>query len=141
MSTKTPHRIEPKPGLSPSEARKFASLDHAADKMPRHIAIIMDGNGRWARKRHLPRFIGHRQGMQSVRAVVETGARIHLPWITLYAFSAENWKRRPKTEVDFLFRLLKEYLKNEVPNLNKQNVRLNFIGRIHELPARHPERT
>ncbi|MBV9670301.1 MAG: isoprenyl transferase [Acidobacteriales bacterium] len=128
------HKIEPKQGLSSAESRRFASLDHDPGKMPRHIAIIMDGNGRWARKRHLPRVVGHRQGMSSVRAVVETAARIHLPWITLYAFSAENWKRRPKSEVDFLFRLLKEYLKGEVPNLNENNVSLNYIGRIQELP-------
>jgi undecaprenyl diphosphate synthase len=134
MASHKSYRIEPKTGLSPVEAKRFAELDHHPEKLPRHIAVIMDGNGRWARKRHLPRFVGHRQGMSSVRAVVETAARIHLPWITLYAFSAENWKRRPKTEVDFLFRLLKEYLKGEVPNLNKNNVRLNYIGRIHELP-------
>jgi len=73
--------------------------------------------------------------MSSVRAIVETAARIHLPWITLYAFSAENWKRRPKPEVDFLFRLLKEYLKGEVPNLIENDVSLNYIGRIHELPT------
>ncbi|HEY0566126.1 MAG TPA: isoprenyl transferase [Terriglobales bacterium] len=134
MSHKETHKVEPKEGLSAGEARKFSALDHDPEKLPRHIAIIMDGNGRWARKRHLPRFVGHRQGMASVRAVVETAARIHLPYITLYAFSAENWKRRPTTEVSFLFGLLKEYLKKEVENLNRNNVRLNYIGRIHELP-------
>lgn len=136
MSTNKPQTtiIEPKEGLSPAEERRFASLDHAQEKLPRHIAIIMDGNGRWARKRHLPRFIGHRQGMQSVREVVETAARIHLPYITLYAFSSENWKRRPKLEVDFLMRLLKEYLKGEVETLNRNDVRLEYIGRLQELP-------
>jgi undecaprenyl diphosphate synthase len=122
-------------GLSKEEARRFAALDHHPDKMPRHIAIIMDGNGRWARKRHLPRFVGHRQGVQSVRKIVETAARIHLPWMTLYAFSAENWKRRPATEVDFLMALLKEYLKAEVPLLIENNVQLRYIGRLHELPG------
>jgi undecaprenyl diphosphate synthase len=134
MSTKKPQRIEPKEGLSPAEERRFSTLEHAAEKMPRHIAIIMDGNGRWARKRHLPRFIGHRQGMQSVRAVVETASRIHLPYLTLYAFSSENWKRRPQAEVAFLMRLLKEYLQAEVSTLNRNNVRLEYIGRLHELP-------
>jgi len=127
--------IEPKPGLSKEEARRFAALDHHPEKMPRHIAIIMDGNGRWARKRHLPRFIGHRQGVQSVHKIVETASRIHLPWMTLYAFSAENWKRRPKTEVNFLMELLKEYLKAEIPLLIKNNVQMRYIGRLHELPA------
>ena len=135
MSTAQTYQIKPKQGLSSAEARRFAELDHHPGKMPRHIAVIMDGNGRWARKRRLPRVVGHRQGMSSVRAIVETAARIHLPWITLYAFSAENWKRRPKPEVDFLFRLLKEYLKGEVPNLIENDVSLNYIGRIHELPT------
>ncbi|MEO8726584.1 MAG: isoprenyl transferase [Acidobacteriaceae bacterium] len=136
MSIKKPHTliIEPKAGLSPAEELRFASLDHAQEKFPRHIAIIMDGNGRWARKRHLPRFLGHRQGMQSVREVVETASRIHLPNITLYAFSSENWKRRPRLEVDFLMRLLKEYLKGELETLNRNDVRLEYIGRLGELP-------
>ncbi len=131
---KATRKIQPKHGLSPAEAKHFAALDHEGDKLPRHIAIIMDGNGRWARKRHLPRFVGHRQGVISVRHIVETAARIHVPWMTLYAFSAENWKRRPQSEVDFLMRLLKEYLAKEVPNLNENNVSLQYIGRLHELP-------
>src|SRR5262245_24075711 len=120
------------PKLSGEEARVFAQLDLL--RLPQHIAIIMDGNGRWARHRHLPRFLGHRAGVQAVRQVVETAARIGLPWLTLYAFSAENWKRRPQSEVDFLMRLLKTYLKAEVPVMNKNNIRLAYIGRTHELP-------
>src|SRR5207248_2586741 len=109
-------------GLDRKEAEVFAKLD--ASSLPRHIAIIMDGNGRWARRRHLPRIAGHRAGVKAVRNTVETAARIGVPALTLYAFSAENWKRRPKTEVDFLMNLLRKYLKDEVPTLNKNNIRL-----------------
>src|SRR5207248_6137646 len=125
-------------GLDRKEAELFAKLD--ASSLPRHIAIIMDGNGRWARKRHLPRIAGHRAGVKAVRNTVETAARIGVPALTLYAFSAENWKRRPKTEVDFLMNLLRKYLKDEVPTLNKNNIRLRYIGRIHELPKTVQER-
>ena len=118
--------------LSPKERAIYSRLNRA--HLPHHIAIIMDGNGRWANRRHLPRFVGHRSGVQTVRGVVETAARIGLPYLTLYAFSAENWKRRPRTEVDFLMQLLRQYLKQEVPRLNRNNVRLTYIGRIHELP-------
>src|SRR5262249_9317265 len=100
----------------------------------------MDGNGRWARRRHMPRIAGHRAGIKSVRSTVETAARIGIPALTLYAFSAENWKRRPKGEVDFLMRLLRKYLKDEVPTLNKNNIRLRTIGRKHELPQEVQER-
>jgi undecaprenyl diphosphate synthase len=95
----------------------------------------MDGNGRWAKRRHLHRIAGHRAGADSVRDVVQTASRVRIPWLTLYAFSVENWKRRPKTETEFLMALLRHYLKQEVPMLNDFNVRLNFIGRTHELPA------
>ena len=125
-------------GLSPAELDIYLRLDSA--RLPRHVAIIMDGNGRWANRRHLPRFVGHRSGVQTVRGVVETAARIGLPFLTLYAFSAENWKRRPQTEVDFLMQLLRQYLKQEVPRLNRNNVRLTYIGRIHELPEKVQER-
>ena len=118
--------------LSPDEARILAELD--PHRLPQHIAIIMDGNGRWARKRRLPRVMGHRAGVRGVRQVAETAARIGIPWVTLYAFSAENWKRRPQSEVDFLMRLLKVYLKQEVPVMNRNNIRLEYIGRTHELP-------
>ena len=119
-------------GLDRKEADVYRQLD--PDRLPKHIAIIMDGNGRWARKRHLPRVAGHRAGVTSVRYTVECASRIGIPSLTLYAFSEENWKRRPKTEVDFLMQLLSRYLKQEVPTLHKNNVRLQYIGRLHELP-------
>src|SRR3954469_16415648 len=125
-------------GLDRKEAELFSKLD--ATRLPRHIAIIMDGNGRWARRRHLPRIAGHRAGVKAVRNTVETAARIGVPALTLYAFSAENWKRRPKTEVDFLMNLLRKYLKDEVPTLNRNNIRLKYIGRRHELPLEVQER-
>src|SRR5882757_6195015 len=111
-----------------------------ADDVPCHVAIIMDGNGRWAKRRRLPRVAGHRAGVTAVRSTVETAARIHIPALTLYAFSEENWKKRPKSEVDFLMRLLSRYLKLEVPTLNKNNIRLEYIGRQQELPESVQER-
>jgi undecaprenyl diphosphate synthase len=125
-------------GLDRKEAAIFSQLDPA--RLPRHIAIIMDGNGRWARRRHMPRVAGHRAGVESVRRTVETASDIGVPWLTLYAFSEENWKKRPKTEVGFLMKLLSRFLKMEVPRLNRNNVRLEFIGRRHELPADVNER-
>jgi len=119
-------------GLDRKEAEVFQHLDPA--RLPKHIAIIMDGNGRWARRRHLPRIAGHRAGVTAVRSTVETAARIGIPALTLYAFSEENWKKRPKSEVDFLMGLLCRYLKAEVPTLNKNNIRLEYIGRQQELP-------
>ena len=119
-------------GLDRKESEVYLRLD--PKRLPKHIAIIMDGNGRWARRRHMPRIAGHRAGVASVRSTVETAARIHIPALTLYAFSEENWKKRPKSEVDFLMRLLCRYLKAEVPTLNKNNIRLEYIGRQHELP-------
>src|SRR5579863_9609012 len=94
----------------------------------------MDGNGRWARRRHLPRIAGHRAGVSSVRSAVETASIIGIPALTLYAFSEENWKKRPASEVNFLMNLLCRYLKAEVPTLNKNNIRLEYIGRRQELP-------
>jgi undecaprenyl diphosphate synthase len=119
-------------GLDRKETEVFERLDLA--RLPKHIAIIMDGNGRWAKRRHLPRVAGHRAGVASVRSTVETAARIGIPALTLYAFSEENWKKRPKSEVDFLMGLLARYLKQELPTLNKNNIRLSYIGRQHELP-------
>ncbi len=125
-------------GLSRQESEVYARLD--PKRLPHHIAIIMDGNGRWARRRHLPRIAGHRAGVAAVRSTVETAARIGIRSLTLYAFSNENWKKRPKMEVAFLMRLLQEYLKKEVPTLNKNNIRLEYIGRAHELPEEVRER-
>jgi len=118
--------------LSRKEAELYAKLDPA--RLPHHIAIIMDGNGRWAKRRHLPRVTGHRAGVEAVRATVETASRIAIPALTLYAFSEENWKKRPRPEVRFLMALLQRYLKAEVPTLNKNNIRLCYIGREQELP-------
>ena len=129
--------IEIPEGMTRVEAEAYARLDRA--RLPEHVAIIMDGNGRWAKKRHLPRIAGHKAGVEAVRSTVETAARIHIPALTLYAFSNENW-RRPETEVSFLMRLLRFYLRHEVPNLNQNNIRLEYIGRTHELPAEVQER-
>ena len=107
----------------------------AAPKMiPRHIAIIMDGNGRWARNRGLPRIKGHEKGADAVRAVVEACGESKVEFLTLYAFSAENWQR-PKTEVYALMRLLERFLKERTPELMEKNVRLQAIGRLTDLPA------
>jgi len=125
-------------GLDRKESEVYRRLDPA--RLPRHIAIIMDGNGRWAKRRHMPRVAGHRAGVTAVRSTVETAARIHIPALTLYAFSEENWKKRPKSEVGFLMGLLSRYLKAEVPTLNKNNIRLEYIGRQHELPEDVQER-
>ena len=118
-----------------SETQLLAEID--LDRLPRHIAVIMDGNGRWARKRRLPRIAGHRAGIRAVRQAVEACARLGVPCLTLYAFSMENWKR-PHSETKLLMALLREYLRKEINELNKQNIRLGAIGRIEELP--HPVR-
>jgi undecaprenyl diphosphate synthase len=115
-----------------SEARLLAQVD--LDRLPRHIAVIMDGNGRWAKKRRLPRIAGHRAGIRAVRQVVEACARLGVPYLTLYAFSVENWKR-PHSEVRLLMSLLREYLKKEIGELNRQNISLGVIGRVSELPG------
>jgi undecaprenyl diphosphate synthase len=115
----------------PTEAQLLARID--LDRLPRHIAVIMDGNGRWANKRRLPRIAGHRAGIRAVRQAVEASARLGVPYLTLYAFSVENWKR-PHTEVKLLMSLLREYLRKEIGELNRQNISLGVIGRIHELP-------
>jgi undecaprenyl diphosphate synthase len=102
------------------------------DALPSHIAIIMDGNGRWAAQRHLPRVEGHRAGIDSVRDVVETSARLGIRALTLYAFSVENWKR-PATEVNALMTLLKRYLRLELDTITRNNIRFQVIGRVDEL--------
>lgn len=117
--------------LPPDELEVYRRLDPA--RLPRHVAIIMDGNGRWAGKRSLKRFLGHQQGAEAVQYVVETSSRIGLPWLTLYAFSLENNLKRPKAEVSFLMKLLRTYLTNNVQRMNDNNVRIQYIGRTHEL--------
>jgi undecaprenyl diphosphate synthase len=104
----------------------------AWDRLPRHVAIIMDGNGRWAAKRSQPRVAGHRAGVEAVRASVDTGARLGLKALTLYAFSTENWKR-PRFEVDALMRMLKRYLRIELEEIDRQNIRFQPIGRTDKL--------
>ncbi len=107
----------------------------AAAGLPRHIAIIMDGNGRWAKKRYMPRALGHREGAEAVRRTVTACAELGVPYLTLFAFSSENWKR-PADEVDDLMWLLRSYLQREVDELNRQKVRIGFIG---ERPALAPD--
>ncbi len=104
------------------------------DRLPAHVAIIMDGNGRWAAQRHLPRVEGHRAGIDSVRDVVESSARVGIDVLTLYAFSVENWKR-PRAEVNTLMTLLKRYLRLELSTLLRNNIRFHVIGRSEELSA------
>jgi undecaprenyl diphosphate synthase len=104
------------------------------ESLPQHVAIIMDGNGRWAGHRSLKRFLGHQQGAKSVQLVTETASRINLPWLTLYAFSLENNLRRPRAEVNFLMRLLKSYLESNLKRMMDNNIRIRYIGRTHELP-------
>jgi undecaprenyl diphosphate synthase len=111
----------------------LARLGLEPEHLPRHVAIIMDGNGRWARARGLPRVLGHRQGIRSVRAVVEEGCRLGLDQLTLYCLSVENWKRPPR-ELKFLMRLLRHFLVVERAELMEQDVRLAMIGRREGLP-------
>jgi len=119
------------PPGSPDEAvARQVNFEH----LPSHVAIIMDGNGRWAAQGHLPRVDGHRAGIDSVRDVVETSARIGIDVLTLYAFSIENWKR-PRAEVNTLMMLLKRYIRLELATLNKNNIRFRVIGRPEELAA------
>ena len=120
--------------LKPANAEEAASLDKIdLKRLPQHVAVIMDGNGRWAQRRHLPRIAGHRAGVKAAREIIETCARLKLSYLTLYAFSLENW-RRPQAEIDFLMRLLREYLKRELPTIHKNNIRLLVIGRSEQLP-------
>ena len=115
-----------------SSANPTLSLE-ARTNLPRHVAVIMDGNGRWAKARHLPRVEGHRRGADSAREIIRTAGEIGVKYLTLYAFSAENWNR-PKDEVDALMKYLIHYLKSETSELNKNNVRLEVIGQIWRLP-------
>ena len=115
-----------------SSATSHLSAEAKAS-LPRHVAVIMDGNGRWAKQRGLPRIEGHRQGAESARIIIRTAGELGIKYLTLYAFSAENWNR-PKDEVDALMKYLIHYLKTETPELNKNNVRLEVIGQIYRLP-------
>jgi undecaprenyl diphosphate synthase len=105
------------------------------EKLPRHIAVIMDGNGRWARMRGKPRVFGHRNGVNAVREISESAAELGVEWLTLYAFSTENWSR-PALEVNALMSLLVETIRKEIATLNKNNIRLNAIGDLEKLPSR-----
>src|ERR687894_1328924 len=112
------------------DERLLASINW--ERLPRHVAIIMDGNGRWAKGRGQPRIAGHRAGVEAVRASVDTGARLGLGALTLYAFSTENWKR-PRLEVDALMRMLRRYLRLELDEIDRQNIRFQTIGRMDSL--------
>jgi undecaprenyl diphosphate synthase len=118
-----------KPGSQ--EALLASRID--ASRLPGHVAIIMDGNGRWARRRHLPRVAGHRAGVRPVRETIEACCRLGIDALTLYAFSVENWKR-PRHEIETLWALLRHYLRQELPDLKKNNVRFQIIGRVEQLP-------
>jgi undecaprenyl diphosphate synthase len=123
-----------KPGATGDRDRELAlSLDPST--IPAHIAIIMDGNGRWAKKRGLPRIAGHKVGVSTVRSVVEDCTNLGVKALTLYAFSAENWKR-PRAEIDMLWRLLRFYLRRELEDLQRNNIRLQSSGHVEALPAR-----
>jgi undecaprenyl diphosphate synthase len=117
-----------KPGTP--EASLLKKIDR--NKLPKHIAVIMDGNGRWAGMRKLPRVAGHRAGIDSVREIIETSAHLGLEVLTLYTFSVENWKR-PASEIRTLMKLLKDYLRRELKNIKKANIKFQTIGRIQEL--------
>jgi undecaprenyl diphosphate synthase len=120
--------------LEPGDPDRSLAEALDPDRLPQHIAIIMDGNGRWARKRDMPRAAGHKAGVEPVRSAVETCARLGIRVLTLYAFSTENWKR-PRAEVNMLWRLLRVYLRRELGSLLKNDVRLRAIGRLEALPA------
>jgi undecaprenyl diphosphate synthase len=125
--------VDPKLAESGSDdERLLAQLDEGC--LPRHVAIIMDGNGRWARQRRLPRVAGHRAGIRAVRETVEVTARLGIEMLTLYAFSKENWKR-PETEIEMLMKLLREFLGKELAKFHRNNIRLSLIGRPDELPG------
>ncbi|MBV9267282.1 MAG: isoprenyl transferase [Acidobacteriaceae bacterium] len=120
--------------LTPGERDWQIATQLDPQRMPAHIAIIMDGNGRWARQRNYPRLMGHKAGVSSVRTTVETCAQLGIEALTLYAFSVENWKR-PRHEVEGLWRLLRFYLRRELPNLMRNDIQLAALGRIESLPS------
>lgn len=112
------------------DAALLAEID--PERMPRHIAVIMDGNGRWAKRQGKPRIFGHRAGAASVRAIIDTSARLEIKAITLYAFSTENWKR-PKAEVSGLMQMLKRYLRSDLEEVHRHNIRFQAIGNLKAL--------
>jgi len=118
-------------GIEKAQMEIGIALD--AERMPRHIAIIMDGNGRWATQRGLPRIIGHKQGYETVRDIIRACGKLGVEVLTLYAFSTENW-RRPKEETDMLMQLIEEATRIELPTLHEKNIRLRISGRLSELP-------
>ena len=118
--------------IPPGSADEALARQVNFEQLPTHVAVIMDGNGRWAAQRHLPRVEGHRAGIDSVRDVVETSARLGIGVLTLYAFSIENWKR-PRAEVNTLMTLLKRYIRLELATLDRNNIRFRIIGRVDEL--------
>jgi undecaprenyl diphosphate synthase len=120
--------------LKPGDPDRLLANQIDPKRLPSHVAIIMDGNGRWARQRNFPRILGHRAGIASVRTVVETSAQMGINILTLYAFSVENWKR-PRHEVEGLWRLLRHYLKRELSNLMENDIQLVAIGRVESLPG------
>jgi len=117
---------------------KYLGIDLDETKLPQHVGIIMDGNGRWAKKRGLPRVFGHRAGVNTVRKIVETAAKIGIRCLSLYAFSTENW-RRPKNEIEFLFNLLSQYIKKEEKNLIKNNIKVVISGDISKIDKKTVE--
>jgi undecaprenyl diphosphate synthase len=121
------------PTTLPFTDADLSALGLKSESLPRHVAMIMDGNGRWARRRGLPRVEGHRRGVQSVRTVVEESCRLGLQQLTLYCLSVENWKR-PQHELDFLMMLLEQYLLEEREEIMAQNIRFTSIGRRDDLP-------
>lgn len=114
--------------------RQIPPLGLDPERTPRHVAFIMDGNGRWAEARGLPRIQGHRQGMQTIRTVLECAREWGIHWLTFYAFSTENWKR-PREEVQFLFQLLENYLREEERKLHENEIQLRVIGDYEKLPS------
>ena len=134
ISAKTLHVASSHPlgAITAEEAFLLEKLN--LGQLPKHLAVIMDGNGRWAQRRHLPRIAGHRKGTETARVTIETCSRLKLEALTLYAFSVENW-RRPKAEIDFLMQLLREYIRQEMPLIQRNNIRMRFLGRSDQLPA------
>ena len=113
-----------------AEAKLLAAIDES--RLPQHVAVIMDGNGRWAKQRGKPRIFGHRAGAESVRAIIDTCRRLEIKAVTLYAFSTENWKR-PRTEIKGLMQMLKRYIRSELKEVNEHNIRFRAIGDVNGL--------